>query len=111
VEGENTATLSFSGNEFDVIKIHNSKWDYDVDLSVPMKCEKGNLIPRDAYKVKEMDYKGIGKMYIQVDDPGAQAEQKLAEYLKLYHHKSKKIENVIDSIDHIPLCSKERVNR
>lgn len=111
IEGENTATLSFSGSDFDVIKIHNSKWNYEVNLSVPMKCEKGSLIPRDAYKVKEMDYKGIGKMYVQVDDPGAQAEQKLAEYLKLYHHKSKKIENVIDSINHIPLCDKARVYR
>lgn len=111
VEGENVATLSFSGNEFEEIKIHNSKWDYNVELSAPMRLEKGCLIPKDAYKLREVNYKDLGKVYFQIDAPGTQAGEKLAEYLALYHHKSKKIENIIEGIEHIPLCDKDRVYR
>lgn len=111
IEGDNVATLCFSGDEFEKIKVWNKKWDYHVDLSMPMRCEKGCLIPKDAYKLKEMNYKDIGKIYFQVDGPWEQGVASLADYLASYHHKSKKIENIRGGVEHIPLCDRERIYR
>lgn len=109
-EGENTATLVFSGDEFKEINLHNSKWDHTISISVPKKIEKGCLIPKDGYTVKEVTYKGLGKVYVQADLT-AEPIEKLTQFLKAFHHKSKKAENILESIENIPLCSRENLYR
>lgn len=108
--GSSSVVLKYAGDEVYSLVASNNLYDVVEQFSTPLQISKGSLIPRDVFRRRELVIKGSNLHRVQsVNTVKNEALNSLSKYLARFHHKSKQLKKIRNSLNYLGLSQKDQL--
>ncbi|HEQ0105759.1 TPA: AAA family ATPase [Pseudomonas aeruginosa] len=104
--------LNYSADDVISLIASNDKHEIVEQFSTPLQITKGSLIPTGVFRGRQITIKSINiPRFVPTNTVRQESLTALSKYLHAFHHKSKQLKNVRDSLNYLALGSKKQLSR